>query len=80
MKAQQIAQKLKLPRGFSVVRNSATLCVTDYERVADEIVAALNERTTLLAALNKMVAVYDNGEWTGDSIITARNILVEASK
>lgn len=43
-KPQQFAQKLKMPRGWSIVRNSATLATTDYEHIADEIVAALNAK------------------------------------
>lgn len=43
-KPQQFAQKMKLPRGWAIVRNSATLATTDYEHIADEIVAALNAK------------------------------------
>ena len=50
-RAQRFAQKVKAGRGWLIVRNSGTLADTDYESVADEIVAALNARTDLVAAL-----------------------------
>lgn len=51
MKPQQVAQYQKAGRGFLVTRNSATLADTDYEHVAKEIVAALNDRTRMVEAL-----------------------------
>lgn len=44
MKPQDVAKKVKAGRGWLIVRNSGTLADTDYERVADEIVDALNKR------------------------------------
>lgn len=51
MTPQQVAQKVKAGRGWLIVRNSGTLADTDYERVADEIVRALNDRPRLIEAL-----------------------------
>lgn len=58
MKPQQIAQYQKAGRGFLVTRNSATLCDTDYERVAKEIVSALNDRARLVNALKSVIEMY----------------------
>lgn len=55
LRPQDIAQKVKAGRGYLIVRNSGTLADTDYERVADEIVAALNERRALLASLREAI-------------------------
>lgn len=60
---QQYAQKTKMGTGWAVVRNSATLAVSDYERVADEIVDALNRRIAypkLVKALCALIPVGDN--------------------
>ena len=43
LKPQQFAQVLKMGSGWAIVRNSATLAISDYERVAHEIVEALND-------------------------------------
>ena len=61
MKPQQVAQKVKAGRGWLIVRNSGTLADTDYERVADEIVSALNDRQMLIESLQGVAALIREG-------------------
>ena len=58
-KPSQVAQAIKMGRGWAVVRNSATLAITDYESIAHEIVGALNQslsRSILIDALEATTA------------------------
>lgn len=54
---QSFAQKSKRGKGWVVTRNSATLCDTDFEKVADEIVRAVNSHADLLAALQSLATM-----------------------
>lgn len=51
MNQPKCAQKVKAGRGWLIARNSATLADTDYERVADEIIRALNSHSRLITVL-----------------------------
>jgi hypothetical protein len=57
VRPQRIAQVIKMGNGFAVVRNSATLAVSDYPRVAHEIARALN-------AVEELI----HGDGTADSL------------
>ena len=52
----QVAQVVKMGRGWAVVRNSATLAVTDYQHIAKEIADALNEQAKLKTLTRTAIA------------------------
>ena len=71
LRPEQVAQLIRMGRGWAVTRNSATLAVTDFEPVGREIVSALNgqrDRAALIAALEFCRKYADMRDTKGDPL------------
>ena len=84
LRPQDVAQMIKIGRGWAVTRNSATLAVTDYEHMGREIVDALNKRHAypkLVDALRVAVArlVYHEAHDSANDAIDVLRELEESA-